>query len=458
MSTAYILVVDDEPDIGVLVKDILVDEGYEVHVVHNGEQAREARLERRPDLLLLDIWLPDVDGISLLKEWQEGGGLPCPVVMMSGHGTVESAVEATRLGAYDYLEKPLSMAKLLLTVERALQADRLTRENIGLRKHVMPHYEPIGKSAVMAELRSRLERIAQHDAPVLLIGEAGTGKETYARYMHQHSARKDGPFVSAGAASIARENSAVELFGSEEEGRVYHGLLEQANGGVLFLDEVGDMDLETQGRLQSALETALFLRIGGSHQVRVDVRIIAATRRNLEEAVRAGDFRDDLYYLLNVVPVQLPSLREHSEDVPDLLTYFVDLFVNEEKLDYRHFTIAAQNFLRNYHWPGNVRELKNLVQRLLILGQGEEISTQEAASAVGSGAPGSGDVVQGMVMPMELPLREAREQFERMYFLQKLRECEGSVGRVAKEVGMERTHVYRKLRALGIDPKELDQG
>lgn len=451
MSTPYILVVDDEPDIRSLVQEILEDEGYEVAVAADGDAARRERRARRPDLVLLDIWMPDVDGISLLKEWSEADeGLPFPVIMMSGHGTVETAVEATRLGAYDFIEKPLSLAKLLVTIERALEADKLKRENVGLRRSAQPVVEPVGRSTVMQHLREQVKRIAAHDTWVLMTGEAGAGKKTFARYLHHHSARRSGPFVEVAVGTIAGENSAVELFGSEEDDTVHYGRLEQANGGVLFLDEVSDMDAETQARLLSALESQSFLRVGGSEPVRVDVRIVASSHKDMEAQVREGRFREDLYYRLNVVPLHIPPLREHCEDVPELLGYYVDQFVAQDHLPYRRFTVAAQNRLRNYSWPGNVRELKNLVQRLLILGAGEEIDVEEVEQGLISQPQKAGAPAPGLY---DLPLREAREQFERDYLQHQLEACGGSVGRLAKVVGMERTNLYRKLRALGIDVK-----
>lgn len=452
MSGPYILVVDDEPDIRDQVQEILVDEGYEVVTAADAASAREARRARRPNLILLDIWMPDMDGISLLKEWSEGTLLPCPVIIMSGHGTVETAVEATRLGAYDFLEKPMSLNKLLLTVKRALEADQLARENQGLRRQVRSVNEPVGRSETVQRLKAQVLRIAQHDTPVLIFGEPGTGKEVYARFLHAHSPRRGGPFVDVGVGSIARENSTLELFGSEQGDRIHYGRLEQASGGTLFLDELADMDLEAQARLAGALENGSFLRIGGKEPVQVNVRIVAATHRDLERQVADGFFREDLYYQLNVVPIRLPPLREHVEDVPDLLNYYVNFFVDQESLPYRHFTLAAQNRLRNYPWPGNIRELKNLVQRLLILGMGEDITLDEVEAAI-SNVP----AVKGRdtaSVPLNLPLREAREQFERTYLLQQFKDCEGNVARLADRVGMERTNLYRKLRALGIDPKK----
>ena len=453
MTAAHVLVVDDEPDIRNLVREILVDEGYDVQVAEDGESARKASRTRRPDLVLLDIWMPDVDGISLLKEWSEADdGLPWPVIMMSGHGTVETAVEATRLGAYDFIEKPLSLAKLLLTVERALEADKLRRENVGLRRQALPVIEPVGRSTMMQHLREQVKRIASHDTWVFMTGEAGAGKKTFARYLHSNSSRRDGPFVEMGVGSIARENSAVELFGSEEGEAVHYGRLEQANGGILLLDEVSDMDAETQARLLSALESQAFMRVGGSEAVRVDVRIIASSNKDMELEVREERFREDLYYRLNVVPLHVPPLRDHCEDVPELLSYYVSQYVDQDNLPYRRFTVAAQNRLRNYTWPGNIRELKNLVQRLLILGAGENIDVEEVDQALSSQSQKQAATMGTGLY--DLPLREAREQFERDYLQHQLAVCDGSVGKLAKMVGMERTNLYRKLRSLGIDVKK----
>ena len=453
-SASSVLVVDDEVDIRELVKDILEDEGYQVSTAEDGASARHALRERRPDLILLDIWMPDLDGISLLKEWFEGDGLPCPVIMMSGHGTVETAVEATRLGAYDFLEKPLSLAKLLLTVQRALETDRLVRENVGLRRRAPQPTEPVGRSPMMQRLREQVKRVAQHDTWVLIAGEPGSGRETFARYLHAHSPRRDLPFVDFGVSGIMPGNAARELFGSEVGEATHYGRLEQASGGTLFLDEVADMDLEAQAQLVGALDTGSFLRVDGAEPVAIDVRIIAATQRDLQAEVDAGRFREDLFYQLNVVPLEVPPLRDHREDIPELLTHYVDYFVEHEQLTYRHFSVGAQNFLRNHDWPGNVRELRNLVQRLLILGAGEEITQEEVQSAMGalaaidpaaSGLPG---------LSFDQPLREARESFERVYLEYQLDKHGGNVSKMAQDVGMERTHLYRKLRSVGIEIKE----
>lgn len=452
MTSRHILVVDDEPDIRNLVQEILEDEGYSVATADGGEAARKARRLRRPDLILLDIWMEGVDGITLLREWSDNDGLTCPVVMMSGHGTVETAVEATRLGAYDFIEKPISLAKLLLTVERAFESERLQRENVDLREHAQPIVEPQGKSAVMTRLREQAKKLAQHNSWVLISGEAGAGKGTFARYIHSHSSRRDGPFVEIAVGSISEDNSAAELFGTEDGETVHYGRLEQANGGTLCIGDIADMDLQTQARLLSVFQTHSFTRLGGGEDVEVDLRVIATTQRNLENEVVAGRFRDDLFYHLNVVPLHIPALRDHADDVHELLDYYINYLVTHERLSYRHFTVAAQNRLRNYDWPGNIRELKNLVQRLLILGSGEEIEVAEVEQAI-STHPLS-DEVAAPILPYDLPLREAREKFEHDYLLHQLMEVGGSIGKLATRVGMERTHLYRKLRALGIDHKK----
>ena len=444
-----ILVVDDEPDIRRLVCEILEDEGYQVDMAENADAARQLKKSKGPDLILLDIWMPDTDGITLLKEWVAEKALLCPVIMMSGHGSVEAAVEATRLGAYDFLEKPLSLAKLLLNVERALEASSLQIENAGLKQQLVADIEPVGKSAAVARIKDQLKRLAQHDARVLFVGEAGVGKEMYARYLHNNSAHRDGPFVDVAVGRISPENSAVEFFGKEDAGKIYPGLLERAHKGTLFLGEIGGMDKETQLRLLGALESSSFLRVGGGEVVHVDVRVVASTRMALNEEVKTGRFRQDLYYLLNEVSLDIPPLREHSEDVPVLLGFYVDYFVRQDKLPFRRFSMAAQNFLRNSSWRGNVRELKNLVQRLMILGAGEDIELDEVKAACG---PVIGDAVFSHSVPdfFNLPLKEARDHFEKAYLEYHFEKTGGSVAKLSAAVGLERTHLYRKLHALNI--------
>jgi DNA-binding NtrC family response regulator len=450
MSTnAHILVVDDEPDIRGLMKEILEDEGFIVTVAENGTMARQLRRELRPDAVLLDIWMPDIDGISLLKEWSESGLQESPVIMMSGHGTVETAVEATKLGAYDFIEKPVSISKLIITLKRALEMASLQRENYGLRKRAQALAEPLGHSELMCHLREQVKRVNQHNTSVLISGESGSGRTLCARYIHQHSQSHEGPFVHVRVAGMSPENQAIELFGLQGSSTLSR--LDQANGGTLFIKDIADMDDAVQARLLSSLESQSFLRNGGSEPVPIDVRIIAATAHNLDQAVMTGRLREDLYYYLNIVPLIIPPLREHCEDVPELLDFYVNQFVTQENLPYRRFTVAAQNRLRNYTWPGNVRELKNLVQRLLILGNNLTIDIDEIEPILSiQHRPAS----TGNLSIYDLPLREAREQFERAYLEHQLQEVGGNVSKVAVRVGLERTHLYRKLRALDIDPKQ----
>ncbi|MGD8556491.1 MAG: sigma-54 dependent transcriptional regulator [Chromatiales bacterium] len=447
----HILVIDDEPDIRETVRDILEDEGYLVSVAENAGDGRRQLRERLPDLVLLDIWMPDVDGITLLKEWKEvsGGELPSPVVMMSGHGSVETAVEATRLGAYDFLEKPLSIAKLLVTVERAVENSQLREEKNRLETGQTP--DPTGRSSVILRLKEQVKRIAQHDSWVLMTGEPGSGRETFARYLHAGSSRSDRPFVEVVVSSMAPDNAALELFGQEHEGRIKYGRLEQARGGTLFLDEVADMGLDIQAQLLGALETGAFLRVGGVEPVQIDIRLIAATSKNLEEEVETGRFRKELFYQLNVVPLHIPALREHPEDVTELLEYYSDYYATHERLAYRKFSMAARNFLRQHPWPGNIRELKNLVQRLMILGGPEEIGLEEVEQTLGA-APQA--AMGGTTVSFDQPLREAREEFEKAYLSYQLDKHGGNVTEMAEEVQMERTHLYRKLKSHGIATKE----
>ena len=453
MIAANVLVVDDEPDICSLVQEILVDEGLLVQVAHNGEEARAIKQSIEPDLILLDIWMPDIDGISLLKEWKEHNQLNSPVVMMSGHGTVETAVEATRLGAYDFIEKPLSLAKLLLTVKHALEKTSLQQENKRLLQFSQSTDEPIGKSELMQNLRSQIQRISNHNTPVLISGEPGTDKEIFARYIHANSQRADKPMLTVGLSTLSGEASITEIFGSEKDGIIQPGLLEKAESGTLFLKDVADMHPSLQALLQSALDSGKITRNNGSIELSIDVRIIAASREDLEPLVKIGQFRDDLFYQLSVVPIVIPPLREHAADIPELLEFYVNVFVERESLPYRKFSVAAQNRLRQYHWPGNTRELKNFVQRLLILGTDESIELEEVNSILGPMDDNEQKSFDTPSQDFDLPIREARENFEKRYFEYQLDKAEGSVSKVAGIVGMERTHLYRKLKALKIDIK-----
>jgi len=450
MNIGNILVVDDEPDICALIKEILEDEGFQVTVAENGAQARTALSRTRPVLVLLDIWMPDIDGITLLKEWNEARDFTTPVIMMSGHGTVETAVEATRLGAYDFLEKPLSMAKLVLTVKNAIKTSWLQWENRKLQNYGAFPIEIIGKSEAIENLRKTIDRVAGHEMPVLIIGESGTDKESVARYIHSRSSRKAGPFVGVNISALPAEDQSSGLFGKFVDGNIEAGFVDEAQNGTLFLKDIADLELSCQAKLQNAMEKGSINRTGGGPPSSMDVRIMAATRKPLDHAIREGTFRDDLFFRLSVIPIIIPPLREHFEDVPDLLEYFVNYFVNTEKLPYRHFTTSAQNRLRRHNWPGNIRELKNLVQRMLILGQADSIDLNEVESALGETSASRAD---NDLLNFDLPLRDAREKFEKAYLEYQLKQANGSVSKIAQIVGMERTHLYRKLKSLGIEIK-----
>jgi two-component system, NtrC family, nitrogen regulation response regulator NtrX len=449
MSTARILVVDDEIDIRELVRDILSEEGYAVDTAANAAEARAACARQAPDLVLLDIWMPDTDGISLLREWQQTQAITAPVVMMSGHGTVETAVEATRLGAVDYVEKPLSLAKLLRTVQRAI--DEGKRRRRASRTLVPPLIAPVGRSRLMRDLREQVKQIAPHEAPVLLVGEPGTGREAFARYIHTISGRSSGPFVCLVAGAVTDDNAEETLFGAEAPGKT--GVLEESSGGVLLINGLEDLPANAQRLLLAALETSSFLRKGGNTPVPLDTRILSSAQPGFESR-GPEPFRLDLLSHLNVLTLRIPPLRDYAEDVPELLRYYVDRLVDEERLPFRRFGVAAQNRLRNYPWPGNIRELKNLVHRLLIQGGPEEIRLEEIEREIMSQTPVDEPLVKQDLLA--LPLREAREHFERAYLTQQLQLCGGKVGQLAKRVGMERTHLYRKLRSLGVDFRQSE--
>jgi DNA-binding NtrC family response regulator len=453
MTTAHILVVDDEADIRTLLKEILSEEGYEVDVAANAAQARASRAKQTPDLVLLDIWMPDVDGITLLREWSATTPDGCPVVMMSGHGTVETAVEATRLGAFDFVEKPLSLAKLLRTVERALDAGKRRRQFGKLM--APPLMLPAGKSKLMQQLRAELQQIAANPSSVLIVGEPGTGREAFARYLHEQGPRAAAPFVAVVASSLRDADVETQLFGVESNGTHRPGLLEQAGAGTLFINQIEDLPPNAQRVLVGVLEAGRFTRIGGSQPVEFAARVVSSAQPGIESRVGPEGLRRDLLAHLNTLVVRAPPLREYAEDVPELLRYYVDRAVDTEGLPFRRFSVAAQNRLRNYPWPDNVRELKTLVHRLLIQGGQEEIRLEEIERELAVQAPHGEPLVKQDLLA--LPLREAREQFERAYLQQQLLLCNGKVGQLAKRVGMERTHLYRKLRSLGVDFRSVSE-
>ena len=455
MTAQYILVVDDEPDIRQLVSEILEDEGYEVNTAENAEEAKDLRRQRRPDLVLLDIWMPGQDGISLLKDWQKSGSLCCPIIMMSGHGTIETAVEATRLGAHDFIEKPLSMAKMLLCIENALKSQQLVHENKELRDQLSAPQYPVGSSDIMQKLREQANRIAKHNSVVLIYGESGVGKEVFARYIHSKSPNKDRLFIRSTISLLEKENVSNELFGWEADDKVNYGLLDQARGGCLYLSDIAALPKDAQQRLLNTLKQGFYSRVGGSENIELSLNLIVSSQHDLRDDVEAELFDNELYLQLSVVPLMIPGLREHPEDVPELLSYYVDQQIEHDGLPYRHFSVPAQNFLRNHHWLGNIRELSNIVQRLLILGTESEITQEEVEETVGTEIPiFSQALSQNSDSLFDLPLRQAREQFEHDYLDYQLKQVEGNVSKLAELVQMERTHLYRKMRSLKIDPKQ----
>ncbi|MEM9172717.1 MAG: sigma-54 dependent transcriptional regulator [Pseudomonadota bacterium] len=442
MSGASVLVVDDEVDIRTLIQEILSDEGYAVRMAADAEEARRARADAEPDLVLLDIWMPGTDGITLLREWSEQSATLCPVIMMSGHGTVDTAVEATRLGAVDFIEKPLSLAKLLRAVESGLTNGRGPMQSDAVTQ-LSSIAASVGRSRLTRELRDHAQQIAGSAANVLIAGESGSGRESVARSVHDLSGASDGPFVSIAGGLLDQDNAAEQLFAQEPA-----GLLRRAQGGTLFVGELSDLGERAQKLLAATLEQGSYRSEDGREHP-LQMRVMASVVGDYERLANEGGLRRDLLASINVMGIKVPALREYAEDLPDLLRYYVDLLVEQQSLGFRRFGIAAQNRLRNYPWPGNLASLRNLVQRCLIAGGDEEVSLQEVESQLSIGS----DSVQPLVKQdlLALPLREAREQFERAYLVQQLQLCDGKVGKLAKRVGMERTHLYRKLRSLGID-------
>ncbi|MAD91772.1 MAG: transcriptional regulator [Gammaproteobacteria bacterium] len=449
MNNPHVLVVDDEADIRASIQDILGDEGYQVTIAADASEARIAHENRKFDLILLDIWMPDTDGITLLREWSDKGYLNCPVVIMSGHGTVDTAVEATRLGAFDFVEKPLSLAKLLRTVEAALNSSGMLSKAVN---NLSPSLlAPVGRSKVMKSLRERLQQYANHDGAVLVVGEPGTGRGAFARYIHALSKRANDPIINVTAASLTESNAEEKLFGHENNGEISIGLLESAYGGTLVFDEISDLDNKVQKIILGVLEEGQFKRVSGFGSIKLNARIVATVNEKYELYLTNGNLRKDLVSKINTFNLQVPPLREYSEDVPELLSYYVDKLVDVEQLTFRRFSVAAQNRLRNYPWPDNIRELKYLVRLLLSSGKEDDISIEEVETEISKAIPSDVPLVKQDLL--SLTLREAREKFERSYLQQQLVLCDGKVGQLAKRVGMERTHLYRKLRSLGVDFK-----
>lgn len=448
-----ILVVDDELDIRELVAGVLEDEGYETRCAADSDAALEAIATRRPSLVLLDVWLKDsrLDGLELLDELKRRDPT-IPVLVISGHGNLDTAVSAIRRGAADFIEKPFEAERLLLLVERATETERLKREIASLRASAGREDDLTGNSGAINAVRATLKRVASTGSRVLVMGGAGVGKEVAARLLHAWSTRAAAPFVVVSAARMTPERVEEELFGVEEGGYVVRpGLLEQAHGGTLFLDEIADMPLATQGRILRVLTEQSFTRVGGQRQVRVDVRVVSATARDLTLEIAEGRFREDLYYRLNVVPVVIPGLAERREDIPALVEHFVAHYAAQRRVPTPEVAPDAMVALQSYEWPGNVRQLRNVVERTVILAPGDRIGRIDVDLLPAEVLGDRGDLgAAGANAIMGSPLREARETFEREYLRVQIRRFSGNISRTATFIGMERSALHRKLKLLGI--------
>lgn len=451
--TLDILVVDDERDIRELVAGVLEDEGYETRGAADSDSALEAIAERRPSLVLLDVWLQGsrLDGLELLDEIKRRDP-SIPVLVISGHGNLDTAVAAIRRGASDFIEKPFEAERLLLLVERATETERLRREVASLRASVGRETDLTGTSGSINGVRATLKRVAATGSRVMITGGPGTGKEVAARLLHEWSNRAAGPFVIVSAARMTPERVEEELFGVEDGDLVHPGLLEQAHGGTLFLDEIADMPMATQGRILRVLTEQKFNRVGGQRQVKVDVRVVSATARDLMAEIAEGRFREDLFYRLNVVPVAIPPLTERREDIPPLVEHFVAHYATERRVPTPEVAADAMVALQSYEWPGNVRQLRNVVEATVILAPGDRIGRIDIdllpADILGR-RNGEGEV-GGATTMMGAPLKEARETFEREYLRIQIRRFSGNISRTAHFIGMERSALHRKLKLLGI--------
>ncbi|HTL62497.1 MAG TPA: sigma-54 dependent transcriptional regulator [Nitrospira sp.] len=462
--SASILVVDDEEAIVSSLSSILQDEGYEVSVAKSGGEALKSYMADPPDLMLLDIWMPDMDGLETLRRIKEI--VPTAQVMvMSGHGSIETAVKAIKLGAYDYIEKPLSLENVTLRVKHALEQYRLEEENRSLRTKVQRKFELVGQSAAMQQLRQLIDTAGPTNSRVLVGGENGTGKELVARAIHLQSPRADRPFVAVNCAAIPETLIESELFGHEKGSfsgatSMKRGQFEQADGGTLFLDEIGDMSLNTQAKVLRALQEQQFTRVGGTKLLKVDVRVLAASNKDLLKEIEKGAFREDLYYRLNVVPIVVPPLRERREDIPLLIRHFMKLHAEEQGLRIKEVTPEAMNVFQQYDWPGNIRELRNLIERLMIMVPGNVIDVGQATSSLQARPSGAAPATAaGPAQPAVSPLfsqpfdslRDARNAFEKEYIARKLREHHWNISRTAEDLKIERSHLHRKIKLLDVE-------
>lgn len=446
-----ILIVDDEKDIRDLIGDILKDEGYSIRLAGNSDDCMAEINDEVPSLMILDIWLKDsrMDGIDILKSVKRDNP-DVPVVIISGHGNIEIAVAAIKQGAYDFIEKPFNIDQLMVVVSRAMETSRLRRENADLRRRDVTASDLLGSSPAFKVLKSQLDKVTKSNGRVMLSGPAGSGKELAARFIHSNSGRASAPFVSVSSATIEPERMEEVLFGRETPERgVEKGLLEQAHGGVVYFDEVADMPLGTQSKILRVLTEQQFTRVGGADKVRVDLRVVSSTSRELRTEIAQGRFRQELYDRLNVVPIQVPSLEERREDIPELTAHFIEMFHRSQGLPLRSLSPDAEALLQTMTWPGNVRQLRNVIERVLILGDGTgPIAAHELPGQETTGDSGGRYVVGGTIAT--LPLREAREMFEREYLLAQINRFGGNISKTAGFVGMERSALHRKLKSLGV--------
>lgn len=446
-----ILITDDERDIRELIADILQDEGFTTRLAGNSHECLAQIEKERPALMILDIWLKDsgMDGIDILKQVKREHP-EIPIVIISGHGNIEIAVAAIKQGAYDFIEKPFNIDQLLVVIRRAMETSRLRRENSELRRGDGPEAQMLGESAAFRVLKSQLDKVTRSNGRVLLSGPAGTGKELAARYIHTNSTRADQPFVTVASAAISPERMEEVLFGRESPtAGVEPGLLEQANGGVIYFDEISDMPLGTQSKILRVLVDQRFTRVGGTDKIEVDLRVITSTNKDLQGLIDAGEFRQELFHRLNVVPVNVPSLEERREDIPLLAEHFIESFNSAQGLPLRELADDARALLQTMLWPGNVRQLKNVVERVLILGDGNgPISAKELPTTDDAPVEEGRIVLSGGLAT--LPLREARELFEREYLMTQINRFGGNISRTASFVGMERSALHRKLKSLGV--------
>jgi two-component system nitrogen regulation response regulator NtrX len=446
-----ILVVDDEPGVRSSLSGVLRDEGYDVDAAGSGEECLDRAVRGAYDVIVLDVWLPGADGLATLQRLRERK-IDAQVVMISGHGNIESAVRAIKMGAFDFVEKPLSIEKTVLVVRNALRQRDLEKENRALRARVDRQHVMIGESFALRQLREQVEMAAPTNGRVLIYGENGTGKELVARTIHQLSRRRLGPFVEVNCAAIPEELIESELFGHQKgafTGAVADkpGRFEQADGGTIFLDEIADMSLKTQAKVLRVLQEQVMERVGGTQRIKVDVRVLAATNKDLPGEIRTGRFREDLYFRLNVIPIFVPPLRDRQDDIPLLADHFMALMAAEYGRRPKRLAPGAAGRLQQYGWPGNVRELRNVIERLMIMVPGETITAQDLAFL------GHDEVRERppAVAP-SMPLAEAREQFEREYILQALAAQQGNISRTADALGVERSNLYKKMKAFGIAP------